>query len=62
MGGTFSTDGGDGRYVHGFSWKLKEKIHIRRHRRRWEDSIKTNLIEIGLEGVDWMHLAKDMDQ
>jgi hypothetical protein len=32
------------------------------HRRRWEGSIKMNLTEIGLEGVDWIHLAQDRDQ
>jgi hypothetical protein len=31
-------------------------------RRRLEDSIKTNLKEIGLEGMDWFYLAQDSDQ
>jgi hypothetical protein len=26
---------------------------------RWEDNIKMGLRERGLEGVDWIHLAKD---
>jgi hypothetical protein len=28
--------------------------------RRWEDGIGMDLGEIGLEGVDWIHLAQDM--
>jgi len=31
-------------------------------RRRWEDSIRMDLREIGWEVVNWMHLAQDMDQ
>jgi hypothetical protein len=31
-------------------------------RRRWEDNIKMDLRETGWEGVDWIHLAQDMDQ
>jgi hypothetical protein len=30
-----------------------------RHRTRWEDNIKTDLIEIVCEGVYWIHLAQD---
>jgi hypothetical protein len=28
---------------------------------RLEDNIKMDLSETGLEGVDWIHLAKDRD-
>jgi hypothetical protein len=28
---------------------------------RWEDNIKMDLREIGLEGEDWINLAQDMD-
>jgi hypothetical protein len=31
-------------------------------RRRWEGYIKMDLREIGLEGVDWIHLSQDRDQ
>jgi hypothetical protein len=31
-------------------------------RRIWEDNVRMDLREIGLEGVDWMHLAQDRDQ
>jgi hypothetical protein len=30
-------------------------------RRRWEDNIRMDLVEIGWECVDWMHLAQDRD-
>jgi hypothetical protein len=26
---------------------------------RWEDNIRMDFREIGLEGVDWMHLTQD---
>jgi hypothetical protein len=32
---------------------------LRRHRRRWNYNIETNLREIGCGGMDWIHLAKD---
>jgi len=30
--------------------------------RRWEDNIRTDLREIGCEGVDWIHIAQERDQ
>jgi hypothetical protein len=33
-----------------------------RPRSGWEDNIKMDLREIGLESVDWIHLAQDRDQ
>jgi hypothetical protein len=30
--------------------------------RRWEDNIRMDPREIGLEGVCWIHLARDRDQ
>jgi hypothetical protein len=32
-----------------------------RPRRRWEDNIRMDVREIVWEGVDWIHLAQDMD-
>jgi hypothetical protein len=34
------------------------KIPLVRLRRRWEDNIKINLVEMEWEGVDWIHVAK----
>jgi superfamily II helicase len=31
-------------------------------RRQWEDNIRKDLMEIGLLGVDWMHLAQDSER
>jgi hypothetical protein len=33
-----------------------------RRRRKWEESIKMDLREIGFGGVDWIHLAQDRDR
>jgi hypothetical protein len=41
--------------------KHEGKRPVIRPRRRWEDSIKMDLREIGFEGVDWIHLAQDRD-
>jgi hypothetical protein len=31
-------------------------------RRRWEDNIKMDLREKGIDGVNWIRLAQDRDQ
>jgi hypothetical protein len=33
-----------------------------RPRRRWEDNIKLDLREIGIDGVNWIRLAQDRAQ
>jgi hypothetical protein len=33
-----------------------------RPRRRWEDNIRMDLTDIGLEGMGWVHMAVDRDQ
>jgi hypothetical protein len=40
--------------------KLEGMGLLRRPRHRWEDNVKTDLIEIGYEDVDWIHLAQNM--
>jgi hypothetical protein len=35
---------------------------LRRPRHRWEDTIRTDLTEIELVGVDWIHLSQDRNQ
>jgi hypothetical protein len=37
--------------------KPEGKRPLRRLRHRWEDNIKMDLKETGLEAVDWIHLA-----
>jgi hypothetical protein len=45
-----------------FVRKPQEKRQLGRLRRRWEDNIGMYVREVGWEGVDWMHVAKDRDQ
>jgi hypothetical protein len=42
--------------------KPERKRRLGRPKHRWEDDIKMFLIEIGSEGVDWLHLAEDRNQ
>jgi hypothetical protein len=42
--------------------KPEGKRPLGRPRRRWEDSIKTDLREIGWGSMDWIDLAQDRDQ
>jgi hypothetical protein len=38
------------------------KRPLGRSRRRWEDNIKMDLREIGIEGANWIRLARDRGQ
>jgi hypothetical protein len=42
--------------------KPEGKRPLGRPRRRWGDNIKTNLTELGWDGVDWIDMADDMAQ
>jgi hypothetical protein len=42
--------------------KPEGKRPLRRPRRRWEDTIKMDLREIGCGGMEWIDLAQDRDQ
>jgi hypothetical protein len=42
--------------------KPEGKRPLGRPRRRWEDNIRIDIREIGWEGLDWIHLAKDVYQ
>jgi hypothetical protein len=42
--------------------KPEGKRSLGRPRRRWMDTIKMDLREIGWDGVDWIELAQDMNQ
>jgi hypothetical protein len=41
--------------------KSERKRPFERPRHRWEDNIKVDLRETGLEGVDWIHLVQNRD-
>ena len=46
-----------------FWWgNLREKRPLRRPRRRWEDNIKMDLVEVGRGCGDWIELAQDRDR
>jgi hypothetical protein len=38
------------------------KRPLGRPRHRWENNIRMDLREVGLEGVEWLHLAEDRYQ
>ena len=42
--------------------KPEGKRPLGRPRRRWEDNIRMDLQEVGLEYEDWIGLAKDRDR
>jgi hypothetical protein len=42
--------------------KLEWKRPLERSNRRWEENIRMDIREVLREGVDWIHLAQDMDQ
>jgi hypothetical protein len=42
--------------------KPEGKRPLGRPRHRWEDGIRMDLREIGLEGVDWIRLSQDRDR
>jgi hypothetical protein len=61
MGGTCGTHGGRGVY-RVLVGKPEGKKPLGRPRRRWEDNIKMDLREIGIDGENWIRLAQDRVQ
>jgi hypothetical protein len=53
--------GGD-RCLQGFGREARRQESLGRPRRRWEDNIKIDLREIGIDGMNWIHLAQDRVQ
>jgi hypothetical protein len=50
----------EGRGVYGVTVRKPEgKRQLGRPRRRWEDNIKLDLREIGIDGENWIRLAQD---
>jgi hypothetical protein len=50
---------GEGRGVYrDLVWRPKGKRPLGRPRRRWEDNIKMDLRELGINGADWIQLAQ----
>ena len=53
---------GEDRVVHRvLVGKPEEKSPLGRPRLRWEDNIKMDLQEVGVDRGDWMELAQDRD-
>ena len=46
----------------GLVGKSEGKRPLGRPKRRWEDNIKMDLLEVGCGRMDWMELAQDMDR
>jgi hypothetical protein len=46
----------------GFGWKAEGKRPLGRPRRTWEDNIKMDLRETGIDGANWIQLAQDTVQ
>jgi hypothetical protein len=42
--------------------RAEGKRPLRRTRRRWEDNIKMDLREIGIDGTNWIQLTQDRVQ
>jgi hypothetical protein len=42
--------------------KPERKRPLRRPRNRWENTIRMDLTEMGLKGVNWVHLSQDREQ
>jgi hypothetical protein len=59
VGGTCGTHGGGERCLQVLVGKPKVKRPLGRPRRSWEDNIKMDLKEIGIDGANWIRLAQD---
>jgi hypothetical protein len=45
--------------LQGFDWEAQREETTGRPRRLWEDNIKLDLREIGIDGANWIQLARD---
>jgi hypothetical protein len=55
--------GGEGRGVYRvLVWRPEGKRTLEKPRRRWEDNIKMDLREIGIDEANWIRLAQDRVQ
>ena len=59
MGGACSAHGGEKTRIQGFGGKPEGKRLLGRPRRRWEDNIKMELLEVGCGGMDWIDQYSD---
>jgi hypothetical protein len=54
MGGAFSTNGGEEKFIYILVGKPEGNRPLGRQRRRWVDNIQMDLREIGWDGVEWI--------
>jgi hypothetical protein len=59
VGGTYGRNGKEEECVQVIDRKARGKEPLGRPRRRWIDNIMVDLLEIGLNVVDWIGLAQD---
>jgi hypothetical protein len=62
IGWACSAYGEEERRIQGLVWKPEVKRLLGRPRRRWEDTIKMDLQEVGCGGTDWIDVAQDRDR
>jgi hypothetical protein len=62
VGWTCGTHGVGQRCLQGFGWEARKQEPLGRPRRRWEDNIKMDLGEIGIDGANWNQLSQDRVQ
>jgi hypothetical protein len=62
VGGTCSTHGGGERYLQVLVGKPEGNRLLGRPGRKWEDNIKMDLRDIGIDGANWIRLAQDRVQ
>jgi hypothetical protein len=59
VGGTCGTHGGGRGVYRVLVGRLEGKRSLGRPRHRWEDNIKMDLREVGIDGSKWIQLAQD---
>jgi hypothetical protein len=62
MGGHVARMGERRGVYRAFVGKPEGKGPVGRHRRRWENNIKTDLQEVGCGGMNWIELFQDRDR
>jgi hypothetical protein len=53
---------GEGRGIYRLLVRRPERKSLVRPRHRWEDNIKMDLRDIGIDGTNWIRLAQDRVQ
>jgi hypothetical protein len=62
VGGTCGMHGGGEKCLRGLVGRPEGKGPLGSPRRRWEDNIKMDLRETGIDGASWIRLAQDRVQ